>query len=135
MRMPGRRNPRIEFDDGLDDLASGDTELVPLEIDACDSRLLRSRDVQDQTAGDHDRRHEHEWRGSPANPLVDHDAHSVPLLVICSARGDLEQTLDLPREAYACATTRPERLRMARLATLPAGPAASTIAVICGVHH
>jgi hypothetical protein len=42
--------------DPEDDLASGDAEIVPLQIGALDSRLLRQRDVQRQTASDDQRR-------------------------------------------------------------------------------
>jgi hypothetical protein len=37
MRVPGRRRSRLELDDHLDDLASGDAQVVPLEIDASGS--------------------------------------------------------------------------------------------------
>ena len=57
MRVPGGRHPSVDFDDRLDDLASGDAEIVPLEIDAFDSCRLRPRHVQNQTARDDDRRH------------------------------------------------------------------------------
>ena len=46
--------PRVEFDDRLDDFASWDAEIVPLEIDAGDSCLLRPRHVQNHTARDDD---------------------------------------------------------------------------------
>ena len=67
MRVPGGRHPRVEFDDRLNDLASGDAEIVPLEIDASDSCLLRPRHVQNQTARDDDRRHYHHSRRSHVN--------------------------------------------------------------------
>jgi hypothetical protein len=61
--MPGRRHPRAEFDDRLHDLASWDAEIVPLEIDAFGSCLLRSRHVKNQTArGDNRRYHHHSPR-------------------------------------------------------------------------
>ena len=50
MRVPRGRDSRVELDDHLDDLASGDAEIVPLEIDALDCRLLRPRHLQRQTA-------------------------------------------------------------------------------------
>ena len=67
MRVPDGRHPRVEFDDRLDDLASGDAEIVPLEIDAYDSCLLRPRHVQNQTARDDDRRHHRHSRRSHVN--------------------------------------------------------------------
>ena len=57
MRVPRGRHPWVEFDDRLDDLASGDAEIVPLEIDASGSCLLRLRHVQNETARDNDHRH------------------------------------------------------------------------------
>jgi hypothetical protein len=59
MRVPGGRDPRVEFDDRLHDLASWDAEIVPLEIDASGSCLLRLRHVKNQTARDDDRRYHH----------------------------------------------------------------------------
>src|SRR6185369_7009479 len=56
-------NPGIELDDGLD-VAPKDAEIVPLEIDACHSWLLRSRDVRNQTAGHDDRDRQPKSRGS-----------------------------------------------------------------------
>ena len=44
----------------LDGLASGDAEIVPLEIVARDSRLLRPRHVQRQAAADDQRRYRHD---------------------------------------------------------------------------
>jgi hypothetical protein len=57
MRVPGGRHPRVELDDRLHDLPSWDTEIVPLEIDASGSCLLRPRHVKNQTARDHDPHH------------------------------------------------------------------------------
>jgi hypothetical protein len=63
MRVPGGRDPRVEFDDRLHDLASLDAEIVPLEIDASGSCLLRSCHVKDQTAHNDDHRyHRHSSR-------------------------------------------------------------------------
>src|SRR5712691_10831137 len=47
-RMPVlvERHARVELYARLDDLASGEAEIVPLEIGALDSRLLRPRHVQ-----------------------------------------------------------------------------------------
>src|SRR5262245_39782357 len=61
-RMPvlGKRHSRVEVDAHLDDLAAGDAEIVPLEVGAFDSRLLRRRYVQHQTAGDDHRRYRHD---------------------------------------------------------------------------
>ena len=50
MRVPGGRNPGVELDDRLHDLASWDAEIVPLEIDASGSCLLGPRHVKNQTA-------------------------------------------------------------------------------------
>ena len=82
MRVPGGRHPRVELDNRLDDLASGDAEIVPLEIDAFDSCLLRPRDMQNQTARDDDRRYYYHSRRSHVNPIpVAHttveDGHDV----------------------------------------------------------
>ena len=51
---------RCEFDAHLDDLASGDTEIVPLEIGALDSRRLRLRYMQRQTACENQRRYRYD---------------------------------------------------------------------------
>ena len=67
MRVPGGRHPRVEFDDRLDDLASWDAEIVPLEIDAFDPCPPCPRHVQNQTAHDDDRRHHHHSRRSHVN--------------------------------------------------------------------
>src|SRR6185312_2389911 len=60
MRVLGKRHSRREFDTHLDDLASRDTEIVPLEIGALDSLLLRQRHVQRQTACYHQHRYRHD---------------------------------------------------------------------------
>ena len=49
--MPGERHPRREINAHLDDLTSGDTQVVPHDIVALDSRL-RLRHVQRQTGSD-----------------------------------------------------------------------------------
>jgi hypothetical protein len=46
MRVPGGGRSRRELDDRLDDLASGDAQVVPLEIDAPRSHWLRQRRVE-----------------------------------------------------------------------------------------
>ena len=46
----GAVTPGAIVDARLDDLASGDAEIVPLEVGARDSRLLRPRHVQRQAA-------------------------------------------------------------------------------------
>ena len=65
MRVPGGRHSRVEFDDGLDDLASRDAQIVPLEIDAPGSRELRLSRLKSQGARDDDRRGDdplhHQW--------------------------------------------------------------------------
>src|SRR5271157_4179775 len=60
-RMPvlGELHSRVELHARLDDLASGDAEIVPLEIGALDSRLLRPRYVQRQTASNDQHRYCH----------------------------------------------------------------------------
>src|SRR5262249_3418921 len=60
MRMPGERNSRRELNAHLDNLASGDTEIVPLEIATLDSRLLRLRRTKRQTACDDQHRCRHD---------------------------------------------------------------------------
>ena len=52
MPVLAERHSRVEVDAHLDDLASGDAEIVPLEIGALDSRLLCARHLQHQTASD-----------------------------------------------------------------------------------
>src|SRR5829696_10552273 len=52
MPVPAERYARAEVDAHLDDLASGDAEIVLLEIGPLDSRLLRSRHVRPQTGSD-----------------------------------------------------------------------------------
>jgi hypothetical protein len=54
MRVPAERYSRAEVDAHLDDLASGDAEIVLLEIGTVDSRLLRSRHVHAQTGSNDD---------------------------------------------------------------------------------
>jgi hypothetical protein len=53
--VPAKRRFRIELDPHLDDLTSGDAEIVPLELGAPDARLLRQGQVQRQTAPDQQR--------------------------------------------------------------------------------
>jgi pimeloyl-ACP methyl ester carboxylesterase len=55
--VPAERHSRVELDPHLDDLTSGDAEIVPLELGAPDARLLRRRQVQRQTAADERRHH------------------------------------------------------------------------------
>ena len=43
MRVPAERDPLGEIDADLDDLASSDSEIVPHDVAARDSRLLRVR--------------------------------------------------------------------------------------------
>jgi len=50
--MLGRDHSRVYVDARLHDLAFRDAQIVPLEIGALDSRLLRPRRVQRQTASD-----------------------------------------------------------------------------------
>jgi hypothetical protein len=52
MTVPAERRPWGKIDAHLDDLASGDAEIVPQEIGALDSRLLHLRRVQCETACD-----------------------------------------------------------------------------------
>ena len=52
MAVLGGDHPGGKIDAHLDDLASGDAQIVPLEIGALDSRQLRPRHVQRQTAYD-----------------------------------------------------------------------------------
>ena len=61
MRVPGGRQSRRDVDAHLDDLASGDAEIVPLEIGARESRLLlRRRQVQRQGTADDQHRCRHD---------------------------------------------------------------------------
>lgn len=56
VRVLAERHSRVELDAHLDDLASGDAEIVPLELGAPDSRRLRPRYVERQTdSGDQHR--------------------------------------------------------------------------------
>jgi hypothetical protein len=50
MRVHGEGRSRVEIHAHLDDLASGDAEIVPLQSGALDSSLLRPRHVKRQTA-------------------------------------------------------------------------------------
>ena len=68
--MPGERHSRGEIDAHLDDLASGDAEIVPQQIGALDSRLLRLRHVQRQTASDDQRRYRHDSSRFHVNLLL-----------------------------------------------------------------
>jgi hypothetical protein len=52
MAVRGERHPGSEIDAHLDDLASRDAQIVPLQLGALDSRLLRLRRVQHQAASD-----------------------------------------------------------------------------------
>lgn len=58
--MPGGHHSRGELDEHLDHLASGDAQIVPLEIGTIESRLLRPGDVQRQTASDDHHRYCHD---------------------------------------------------------------------------
>ena len=49
--MLGEQYSRRELDTHLNDLASGGAKIVPLQISALDSRLLRQRHMQRQTVG------------------------------------------------------------------------------------
>jgi hypothetical protein len=51
MSVLAERHSRVEVDAHLDDLASGVSEIVPLEIGALDSRLLRPRQLQHLSTG------------------------------------------------------------------------------------
>src|SRR5215471_15441690 len=59
MSVLGKCHSRVDVDAHLDDLASGDAEIVPLEIRTFASRLLRLRPMQQQTADDDQRRCRH----------------------------------------------------------------------------
>jgi hypothetical protein len=50
MSVPRGRHSGIDFDDRLNDLASWDAEIVPLEIDAPGPSLLRPRPEKSQAA-------------------------------------------------------------------------------------
>jgi hypothetical protein len=69
MPVLGERDSRVELHARLDDLASGDAEIVPLEIGALDSRLLRLRDVQRQTDSDGQDRYRHDSRRFHVDPV------------------------------------------------------------------
>jgi hypothetical protein len=60
VRELAEQHSRRELDTRLDDLASGDAEIVPLEIGALDSRLLRLRHVQRQAASDDQHHYRHD---------------------------------------------------------------------------
>jgi hypothetical protein len=83
MRVLGKRHSRREFDTHLDDLASRDAEIVPLEIGALDSRLLRPRHVQRQAACGDQRRYRNDMSRFRVNLLV----ISVPAEVIRGRHG------------------------------------------------
>src|SRR3954466_13840771 len=69
MRVPAERYSRAEVDAHLDDLASGDAEILLLEIGTFDSRLLRSRRVHAQTGSDDDCCHRNPVRSFHVNLL------------------------------------------------------------------
>src|SRR4029453_777274 len=56
----GGHHARVDVNAHLDDPASGDAKIVPLEIGARDARLLRPRHVQRQTASDEQHRYRHD---------------------------------------------------------------------------
>jgi hypothetical protein len=55
--VPAERRSRAKVDPHLYDPASGDAEIVPLELGALDALLLRRRQVQRQTTHDEQRHH------------------------------------------------------------------------------
>jgi len=57
MRVLGGDNSRVKVDAQLDDLASGNAEIMPLQVSSFGSRLLRLRHVQRQTASDDQHRY------------------------------------------------------------------------------
>ena len=60
MRVLAERRTWVELDAHLYDLTSRDAEIVPLEIDAGDARLLRPRHVRRQAASDDQPHYGHE---------------------------------------------------------------------------
>jgi hypothetical protein len=58
--VPGGDISRVEIDAYLNDLASGNAEIVPLQVGSFGSRLLNLRAVQRKTASDDQHRGPHE---------------------------------------------------------------------------
>jgi len=59
MRVLWERHSRRKLEAYLNDLASGDAQIVPLEFETGESRLLRPRCVQRQTASGDQHRYRH----------------------------------------------------------------------------
>ena len=68
MAVRRKRHPRGEIDAHLDHLASRDAEIVPQQIGARDSRLLRLRHVQRQAASDDQHRYRHDSSSFSCGP-------------------------------------------------------------------
>ena len=79
MRMPGGHHSRGELDEHLDHLASGDAQIVPLEIGTIESRLLRPGDVQRQTASDDQHRCRYDASGCHVAPFLFRVFSAAPL--------------------------------------------------------
>src|ERR1700694_1527828 len=67
MRVLAEGYSRSKVDAHLDGLASGDAEIVPLQVGPLDSRLLSLRYVQRQNASDDQRRYRHDSHGLHLN--------------------------------------------------------------------
>src|SRR5215213_8517863 len=70
MRVLAERRSRVEVDAHLDDLASGNAEIVPLKLGALDSRLLRPRHAQRQTASYDQHRYRQDSLRFHGDPLL-----------------------------------------------------------------
>jgi hypothetical protein len=68
--VPIANEPADELHARLDDLESGDAEIVPLEIGVPDSRELRPRHVQRLSASDDQHRYRHDSRRFHAHLLL-----------------------------------------------------------------
>src|SRR5712671_7437184 len=76
MRVVAEGHSRVEVDAYLDGLASGDTEIVPLQVGTLDSGLLGRRHLQRQNASDDQRRHRHD--SHRLHVMIAHNGSSLP---------------------------------------------------------
>ena len=94
MRVPGRRRSRRELDDRLNYLASGNAQVVPLEIDAPGSHLLRLRPVERQAGCGDQRRDCHESSRLHVDLRVSRAGHgSIPAGELVVARVSVRSSL------------------------------------------
>ena len=94
--------PGAELDDRLDDLASRDAEIVPLEIDAPGAHVLRLPPVERQAGGGDQRRNGHDSSRFHAHSFR---AFTVIRAASGTRRGVLQRrgaAVPRPRSAHPC---------------------------------